>query len=101
MQRGNLLPHHVRSEVAVGPALIALVAQLLGHIEHDCHSERVIFTRQLHQAFAVFLPHVGSVHHGQPAFPQALARDVVERVERVRRGRLVVLVVRDQSAKIV
>jgi hypothetical protein len=44
---------------------------------------------------------IGRVHDGEPARGQALAGDVVQHVEGVGGGGLVVLVVRDQAAEVV
>src|SRR2546430_2562157 len=80
-QRRNLLPNYMRSEIAIGPGLVAFVTESLGHVEDDCRRESMILAGKRNEAFAVLLPDIGGIDHGEPAFREALARDVVERVE--------------------
>src|SRR5437016_5979102 len=43
----GLIPHDVRGKGAVGPGLIALVADALGHIDYDGDGQRVVVRGQL------------------------------------------------------
>ncbi len=48
----QLVPHHMRPKLPVGPVRVAVVTQLLRHIEHDRHRKAVILARNFHQRFA-------------------------------------------------
>nr|BFE54005.1 hypothetical protein GCM10017745_74320 [Saccharothrix mutabilis subsp. capreolus] len=100
-QRGPVPAHDVRAEVAVRPGRVARQAHLFGQVEHDRHRQHVVLARDLHQLRAVGPLHVGRVHHGGPPGGEPLARHVVQHVERVAGGRLVVLVVGHQAAEVV
>jgi hypothetical protein len=88
-----LAPHDVVAEVAVGPPAVALEADRLGHVEHHRHGQHVVGPRHLDQRPASLALDVGGVDHREPAPLEPLAGDVVQHVERVAGGRLVVLVV--------
>jgi hypothetical protein len=71
---------------------------LLRQVEDDRDRQHVVLAGQVDQLAARFRLHVGRVDDGQPPAGQALAHDVVQQLERVRGGGLVVLVVGDQAA---
>jgi hypothetical protein len=89
---------HRVAEVAVCPAGVAVQADPLGQVEHDGHRQHVVVAGQGDQLAPGLRLHVGRVDHGQPPRPQPGAGDVVQHVEGVGAGRLVVLVVGDQAA---
>ena len=91
----------LRPEVTVGPAVVAPHALLDGDVEHDRHREDVVGAGQLHQFGPGVLGHVGRVDDGGQPAAQPDPGDVVEGVEGVVRGGLVVLVVRDEPAVVV
>ena len=82
----------------VGAGRVALGAHLLGHVEHDGDGQHVVLLGQVDQLAAGVRLHAGRVDDGAAAGGQALARDVVQDVEGVLGGALVVLVVGDQAA---
>ena len=93
-----LAAEHVRAEVPVRAAGVALGAELLRQVEHDRDRQHVVLAGQHDQLAAGFGLHVGGVDDGQPAGCQPLAGDELQHLERGRRGGLVVLVVGDQAA---
>ncbi len=86
---------HVR---AVAAGRVALGAHRLGHVEHDGYGEYVVALGQVDQLPPCVGLHAGRVHDGATARGEALAGDVVQDVEGVLGGALVVLVVRDEAA---
>ena len=88
----------VIAEVAVGPLPVALDRDRLGDVDDDRVDQHVVAPGQLDQRCASGLLHVGGVDDRQQAAAQPGADDVVEDVEGVRCGGLVVLVVGDQAA---
>ncbi len=83
---------------AVGAGGVALGADALGDVEDDRDGQHVVLARQADELLAGVGLDVGGVDDGQPAGGQALADDVVQDVEGVLAGALVVLVVADQAA---
>ena len=90
-----LVADDVRAEVPVGSPAVALLAELLGQVEHDGHRQAVVLPGQLHQRLAGLGLDVGGVDHREPPQGQPLGGDEVEHLEGVVRDRLVVLVVAD------
>jgi hypothetical protein len=88
---------HVGAEVAVGPLGVACGAKAFGHREHDRHRQHVVLAGQLHDRLAGFALGVGGVDDGDPPGLEPFGRDIVQRVERRCRCRLVVFVVGDQA----
>ncbi|MGX1117124.1 hypothetical protein RKD37_002487 [Streptomyces ambofaciens] len=82
---------------AVGAGGVALGAELLGHVEDDGDGQHVVLPGQVDQLTPGVLLHVGRVDDGAAARGEPLARDVVQDVEGVAAGALVVLVVGDQA----
>lgn len=82
---------------AVAAGGVALGADLLGHVEDDGDGQHVVLPGQLDQLTPGVLLHVGGVDDGAAAGGEPLARDVVQDVEGVTAGALVVLVVGDQA----
>ena len=79
-----LLPDHVRAEVAVGSALVPLLADLLRQVEDNGHRDAVELTRDLDERLARFGLDVRGVNDGQPAQRQPLAGDFVQQRESLR-----------------
>ena len=79
--------HDVRAEVAVGTRPVALLADRLGHVEHDRDREQVVLLGQLDQRPARLALHVGRVDHREPRLSQPRAGDELQHRERVRRSR--------------
>ena len=90
---------HRPTEVPIGAGLGALPAQLLGDVEHDRDGQHIVRARDREQTGTGVLLHVGGVDHGQPSGRQPQPGHMVQRVERGRRRRLVVLVVGDHAAE--
>ncbi len=82
---------------AVGAGGVALGAHLLRYVEHDGDGQHVELLGQIDQLASAVLLHAGRVDDGAAACGEALARDVVQDVEGVPAGALVVLVVGDQA----
>lgn len=83
---------------AVGALRVARGADLLGDVEDDGDGQHVVLPCQVDQLLAALLLDVGRVDDGEPPGREALARDVVEHVERVAADALVVLVVGDEPS---
>ena len=87
-----------------GPVRASLVTgERLGEreIEDDRHGEHVVRPGKLDQRLPRLRLHVCRVDHRQQAAGQPLGGHVTQRVERVRRGRLVLAVVGHQHAELV
>ncbi len=82
---------------AVGAGRVACGADLLGEVEDDGDGQDVVLPGELDELLAALGLDVGRVDDGEPSGLQALARDVVQHVEGVAAGALVVLVVGDQA----
>jgi hypothetical protein len=93
-----LAAQHVRAELPVRSGGVAVGAHPLRQVEHDRDGQHVVRAGQLDQLAAVVRLHVRGVDDGQPAGGQPLAHDVVQQLERLRGGGLVVLVVGDHPA---
>lgn len=83
---------------AVGAGGVPLGADLLGQVQDDGDGQHVVAARQVDQLTAALALDAGGVDDGEPSGGQPLAGDVVEHVEGVGAGALVVLVVGDQAA---
>lgn len=100
-QRRGPAAHDVRPELAIGTRRIALVADLLRHVEHDRDRQDVVRARDLEQLLAAALLDVRGVDDGEPALREPFARDVVQHVERfVRRGLVVFVVGHEPAAEV-
>jgi hypothetical protein len=85
---------HVRGQVRpLRAGRVALGGHPLGHVQHDRDRQHVVVLGDPQQRLARLGLHVGRVDDGQQPAPQPLADDVVQQVERVAGGGLVVLVV--------
>ena len=98
VQLGALIADHVRSEVAVGSSPVALLADRLGHVEHDRYREQVVLLRQLDQGTARLALNVRGIHDREAGLCEAATGDEMQHRECVRGGRLVVLVIGYQPA---
>ena len=98
-QRRVLAPDHPRAERPVRARRVPLDTDLLGHVEDDRHRQHVVLPGQGQQRPAGVRLHVGRVDHGELAELEPLGGDRVQRLERRRGDRLVVLVVPDQAAE--
>lgn len=85
----------------VGAGGVALGADLLGHVQDDGDRQDVVLAGECDQLPAGVGLDAGRVDDGQAAGGEALARDVVQDVEGVAAGALVVLVVGDQAPAVV
>jgi hypothetical protein len=100
-QLAALARHHMAGQVAVGPRGVARDRHRLRHVEHDGHGQHVLVLGELDELGARPRLHVGGVHDREQAAPQPRTDDVVQEVEGVGGGRLVVLVVGDDRAAVV
>jgi len=98
-ERLALPAEHMRAELPVRSRGVAPLADRLGDIEHDRDRQQVMTPGELDEWLARLGLDVGRVDDREPAGLEALAGDVVERVERRLGRRLVVLVVGDQAAE--
>jgi hypothetical protein len=94
----ELLANDVRSEVALGAVPIPIMTEPLRHVEHDRKGETVMLPCDRHQRRPRLGLDVGRIDNGEPAEREAFADDVVEQLEGVARGGLIVLVVADHAA---
>ncbi len=97
----RLLAHHVDAELTVRPVAIALVTKRRGQVEDDGHRQHVVLAGEPHDGLARFALNVGRVDHGQAARLEPLAGDVMQHIECIGGGALVVLVVGDEPATVV
>ena len=88
-------------KVPLRPVTIALLAQPLGQVENDRDGQDVILSGERDEGLPRLDLHVGRVHDRELPAREPPARDEMQRGERVGRGRLVVLIVRDEAAAIV
>jgi hypothetical protein len=88
----------MRTELPVGPRLIAFVAKLLRQVENNGYRQNVKLASQFNQRLARFCLDVRSVNYRETAGGQPLACDVVKHIESIVGGGLVVLIVGDQSS---
>jgi hypothetical protein len=88
----------LRHAGAVGAGRVALGADAFRDVEDDGDRQHVVLPGEPHQVGTRLALHIGGVHDGQPAGGEPLADDVVQHLERVAAGALVVLVVGDQAA---
>jgi hypothetical protein len=72
-----LLPGDVRTEGALGPRLVAGVAQFLWQIEHQGDRQAVELPRQGNKRTPRLWLDIGSVHNGQPSGGEPFGRDEV------------------------
>lgn len=82
----------------VGAGGVAFGADVVGHVEDDGDGQDVVLPGQLDQLLSAALLDVGRVDDRTTARRESLARDVVQDVEGVPAGALVVLVVGDQAS---
>ena len=94
----RLVSDDVRTELAVGPTLITLVAQLFWQVQNDRHRQNMKLASERDQRLARLRLHVRRVDYGQAASSQPLASDEVQDIECIIRGRLGILVVGHQAA---
>ncbi len=93
-----MTPHDMTGHAgAVGPGGVARLTDLFRQVQHDGDGQHVVLPGELDELFAALWLHVGRVDDGEPARGETLARDVVEDVEGVPAGALVVLVVGDEA----
>ena len=97
-QHVTLPAQHVWAEVAVRARGVALGADPLREVEHDGDREHVVLPGERDQVLARLGLHVGGVDDGQAPGREALTGDVVQHVEGVTAGALVVHVVGDEAA---
>jgi len=93
-----LAADHLRAERAVRPTLVPGQAHALRHVQRNRDREHVVFFRKVNQLLSGLGLDVCGVDNRQAACCQPLARDVVQDIERILAGRLIVLVVGDQAA---
>ncbi len=101
-QRAAQLPlltlDHMCSELRpVGAQRVAFGADLRRDVQHDSDRQYVVLPCQLHQLASRGGLDVGRVDHGEPPGREPLRGDVVQHVEGVGAGRLVVGVVADHA----
>lgn len=97
----HLLSDDVRAEVAILARLVPLVADPFGDVEHHRNRQDVELAREGDGVFAGLGLHVRGVEDRKPASSEALLRDVIQHVEGVGRGRLVVLVIGHEAPALV
>src|ERR1700733_3343794 len=88
----------MRAELTVGTFLITILASPFGKIKDDSHGEKVIFLRESDERLARFRLDIGSVDNCKPSARKSLTNDSVQQVECVASGRLIILVICDQTA---
>src|SRR5215471_7916081 len=93
-----LTADNVCAEVAIGSGSVTCHAHLFWYIEDDRGWQHVVLTCQRDQCLARIALHIGRIDDRQPTSLQPLANDVMQQIERLDCGGLVVLVVRDQAA---
>jgi hypothetical protein len=94
----RLVADHVRAEVAVGPAAVAVLTEPLRQVEDDCDRQEVVLARERDERRAVLALDVGRVDDREPTGLHSLGGDVVEELEGRLGRRLVILVVGDEAA---
>ena len=90
---------HVRTELAIGAALVSVDADSLGHIQHDCDGQYIVVARELHEALPRFGLNVRRIDHGEQTSSKTLGCDKSECLKCRTRCGLVVFVVRNQATE--
>jgi hypothetical protein len=93
-----LLPDDVWAEIAVTTGRVSLVTNALRQIENNRDRKAVKLPGERNKRFARLGVHVGSIDDGETAASETLPSDEVQDVECAVRRRLVVFVVRNQTA---
>ncbi len=88
----------MRTEATIRAALIAIVAETLGQIQHNSHWKHVIVAGKINERFARFRLDVGGVDNRQLRSRQSLACDEVKDFKSVVSGGLVVFIVGHKAA---
>lgn len=88
----------MRSKLAIWSKSIAILAKPLRQVEDDRLGEEVVVLSQGNERFASLRLDIGGIDHRQPSPGEPLPNDLVQKVERVARGGLIVLVVRDKRS---
>jgi hypothetical protein len=96
-QRGDVPPHHTRTELAVRPGGVAGHRDLLRHVQHDRDRQHVVLAREPDKSRPRMCLDVGRVDDGEAAAVQPQAGDVVQRIEGGSGRGLVVLVIGDHA----
>jgi hypothetical protein len=97
-QARHVVAHHLRPVLAIGPRLVALMADILAGVEHDGDGQRVEFLGDARQLRPVLLAHIGGVNHDDLAPLEAGLGDDMQEGEGIRRSIEAVLVVLHHAA---
>ena len=95
-EQSYMVVYNPRTEIAVRPPGVAILADALRQIEHDGDGEGVELAGQTYELGAVFGTDVGRVHDGETSGGETLSGDEFEQLEGIPGGRLVGGVVADQ-----
>ena len=93
-----LVAYDVRPKGALRTLAVAFLTELLGQVEHDGHWQAVILTRQRYERLARLRLDIRGVHDREASSRQALGSDEAQDLKGVPGGRLVVFIIRDQTA---
>ena len=78
LQLTDLIPNDMRPKISIWTARIAVMADSLGHVEHDDHGDHMVLTRKLQESAPSERLHIGCVNHDQLAKCQSFACNEVE-----------------------
>jgi hypothetical protein len=96
-KRSNLAADDVGPELTFRSRRVSLMADAFRKVEHDCNRQRVVLTRDVDQMFPSAGLDIRSVDHRQLPALEPFASDVMQKIESIVRGRLIVLIIRNQA----
>jgi hypothetical protein len=92
----GLVANNMRSKLPIRAKSIAILAQPLGKIKDNGLGKDVELLRESDEGFASLWLNIRSINYGESSTRESLSNDLVQEIERVPRGGLVVLVVRNK-----
>jgi hypothetical protein len=94
----GLIADDMRPKLAIRSMSVAILAEPLRQVEDDRLSEEVVLLRQGNERFASLRLDICGIDHRQPSSSEPLPNDLVQKVECVPGGGLIVLIVGDKRS---
>ena len=86
------------AEVPIGAFPVALVTHVFGQMQHDRHRQAMVLAGAVPPGAPSLFLHVGGIDNGQPASRKAFGGDEMQQVKGIGGGRLIVLVITNQTS---
>ena len=97
----GLLTNDMRTKIPIRPLLISVLTDFFLKVKNDSDGQTMKLSRYRNQWLSRLRLHIGCVHYSQFSCRQPLAGDEMQDFKGIRRGCLVVLVIRNQPATVV